>query len=89
MKLIYTLNIRIIRIFSINKDTIPTYNNKDVKFFVKKFIDITIKTSWCIRKIERYYFVFEMTIIDLKISFLFISFSNYYFIINTNKVLLN
>lgn len=45
-----------------------------------------METSRCIGKIKRHYLVFEIIVLGLQSDFFFITFSNLYLIVNTNKV---
>lgn len=78
-------------IFSINKNIIQIYDNKNVKLFCLNLIDIALKYSWCICQSKKYYLVFKLTIISPKDHFLFIDYLNFHQIrsidyINLSKI---
>lgn len=72
--------------FCIDQKVIQIYNNKDVKFLSKDFINIAFKINRSIGESERHNLVLEIAISGLKNIFLFIAFSNSYPIVGTSQV---
>ena len=57
------------------------YNNKNIKFFYKDLINVSLKHSQNIKNAKKHDLVFKIIISGLKSRFLFIIFINFYFII--------
>ena len=72
----YRHNIRLTRIFNIDPNIIQIYNNKNIKIFYKKFIDIVLKYSQSIKKTKKYNLIFKIIIFDPKSYFSFFTFIN-------------
>ena len=76
-------------IFSIDKNFIQIYNNKNIKLFCQNFIDITLKTCQSVSQPEKYYLILEIIISSQESYFSFIFFINAYLIISIHKVKLS
>lgn len=62
------------------------YNNKNIKFLNKDFINITLKTGRYIKKLKKHDGIFKIVILDLKDGPIFIAFSDSSLVINTAKI---
>ena len=67
---------RLTKIFNLDKNIIQIYNNKNIKFFYKNFINKFLKCSQSIKKLKKYNLKFKMVISNLKICFSSINFEN-------------
>lgn len=57
-----------------------------VELFSKDFDIVTLKINQCVEKIKRHSLILKVIITNLKSYLLFMTFSNFYFIINNYKV---
>ena len=46
--LLYSCNVTIFIIFSVNQDVIEVYHDKDVKLLRKDLVDVSLEANWCI-----------------------------------------
>lgn len=74
------------RIVDVDQNIIKVHYNKNVKFSIKDLIYIALKTAWCIGKTKRYDLIFEVDILNLKSSLLFVIFLNFYLKISVYKI---
>jgi hypothetical protein len=63
-------------VFRKNEDVIDVINHEIIQIFVENIVHQVLKDGKGIRKAKRHHHIFEMAIIDLKICFPFITFSN-------------
>ena len=63
-------------IFSQNQDVIKIYNDENINFFYRDFVDVTLKASSGIRKTKKYNLVLEIAVSCLESYFPLIFFSN-------------
>ena len=80
------MNIAFFFIFSINKNIIQIYNNKDIKFFYKDLIDIVLKSYQNISQLKKHYLILKMTIFNLESYFSLIFFANSYPMISIYEI---
>ena len=63
-------------IFGIDKNIIPRYNDKNIKFFWKNLIDIALENCQNIGQPKKYYLIFKIIVSGLENYFPFIFFIN-------------
>ena len=86
---LYSIYVWLAEILNIDQDVIQIYYNKDIKLFNRDFINVVLKTIRCIGKIKEDYQVLKLAISDIKNCLLFITFSDFYPIIDTSKIQLD
>lgn len=74
----------LVGVFGINQDLFYIYYNKDIKFFRKDLVGITLKTG--IGKTQEHDLVFEAAISGMKCRFPFVIFSNPDLVIGTGEI---
>ena len=73
-------------IFSINKDVIQIYDDKDIELFCQDLIDVILEADRSVGSSERYYLVLKMTISGLKSYFPLITFFDSHLVIGTSQI---
>ena len=73
-------------IFGIDENIIQIYNDKDIKFFHKNFIDVALECIWSIGQSKRHYLILEVTVSSPESSLLLIFFANSHPMIGTGEV---
>ena len=84
--LLYNFNIRFVPVFDIDQNIIQIYNNKNIKFFYKNLVNISLKRSQHIRLTKKYDLILLMSILCLENYFVFITFPSFYLIIDICQV---
>lgn len=69
-----------IRFINIDQIIIKIYNNKNILFFCKNLVNITLKTGQNIRQTKWHNLIFEINMLSMKQYFLFGFFLNLYLI---------
>lgn len=87
--LLNTINVSLIQVSNRDKDIFQIYDKKNIEIFYQNLINILLKDQQYIKKFEQYYLIFEITILNLKLYFLFISFTNLYDMVEICQIRLN
>lgn len=69
-----------------NQNIIYIYHNKDFKPFSKIFVNVALKTSWCIRKTKRHELILEVVIPNTKYCFQLIMLLNSHLMIDISEI---
>ena len=73
-------------VISIDEDIIQIYNDKNIEFFSKDLVDLSLKVCQGVCQSEKYHLVFKLAITSLETHLLFVLFPNSHSIIYTGKV---
>lgn len=70
----------------IDKNIIQIYNDKDIKFFNKNFVDLSLKVCQYIYQSKKYYPILKVAIPNLKNCLQYVFFANSHLVVCTSKV---
>ena len=73
-------------VFDIDENIIHIYNDKDIKFFRKNLINVTLKCCRSVGQPKRYYIISEVNVSNLKSSLLLIFFADFYLAVGIGEV---
>lgn len=73
-------------VIGIDGDIIQIHNDKDIKFFSKNLIDISLGSRQCIYQSEKHYLILNMAILSLESRLSFIFFANSHLIVYIDKI---
>ena len=80
------INVSLAWVLGIDENIIQINNDKNIELFGQHLIDITLKTSQCVRKSKKHYLVFEMAVLSLKGCLLFITLFYLYLIVSSREI---
>lgn len=84
----YSIHIRLVEVLSIDQNVSQINYNRDVQLFDKDLIDVVLKISWYIEKIEEHDLILEVTIPSIKNRLPFVTFLDPHLMVYTSEVLL-
>ena len=82
----YCLDVAFSFIFGVNEDIIQIYNDKNIKFFHKDFINIALEYCQINGYFKKYYLILEVNVSGPESSLLLISFANSHLVVGIYEI---